>query len=131
VLLQAEARAADAVINAASSDHRGAVECCLCLSYSGNWPRRIQMRSRKLATARHCRRVPACVYPAIRDGWPAGARKQIGLAGVLTRRHRQRRPHSSSSSRFGCVVASPDPSIRQRRVGTLTRSAPCLICALG
>jgi hypothetical protein len=28
------------------------------------------------------------------------------------------------------VVASPDPSIRQRRVGALTRSAPCLVsCA--
>src|SRR5262245_27666065 len=28
------------------------------------------MRSRKVATARHCRRGPACAYPAIRDGWP-------------------------------------------------------------
>src|SRR5262245_35139475 len=27
------------------------------------------MRSRKVATARHCRRGP-CVYRAIRDGWP-------------------------------------------------------------
>jgi hypothetical protein len=26
------------------------------------------------ATARHCPRGPACAYPAIRDGWPAGAR---------------------------------------------------------
>src|SRR5262249_39984643 len=33
---------------------------------------RTQVRSRKVATARHCRRVPACVYPAIRDGWPTG-----------------------------------------------------------
>src|SRR5215470_4015540 len=73
-------------------------ECCLCLGYSGNWPRS-KRRSRNLATVRHCRRVPACVYPAIRDGWPADARKQIGLAGVLTRRHRQRRPQSSSASR--------------------------------
>ena len=40
-----------------------------------------QMRSRKVATARRCRRGPACVYPAIRDGWPTGARKQSGLAG--------------------------------------------------
>jgi hypothetical protein len=39
-----------------------------------------QMRSRKVATARHCRKGPACAYPAIRDGWPAGARKQRGLA---------------------------------------------------
>ena len=30
--------------------------------------------------ARHCRRGPACAYPAIRDGWPAGVRKQSGLA---------------------------------------------------
>jgi hypothetical protein len=29
------------------------------------------MKSQKFATARHCRRVPASVYPAIRDGWPA------------------------------------------------------------
>jgi hypothetical protein len=36
------------------------------------------MRSRKVATARHYRRGPACAYPAIRDGWPAGARKQSG-----------------------------------------------------
>jgi len=28
-----------------------------------------RMRSRKIATARHCRRDQACVYPAIRDGW--------------------------------------------------------------
>src|SRR5262245_48053430 len=27
------------------------------------------MRSRKVATARHCRKGP-CVYRAIRDGWP-------------------------------------------------------------
>src|SRR5262249_42167045 len=31
------------------------------------------MRSRKIATARHCRKGPTCVYPAIRDGWRAGA----------------------------------------------------------
>src|SRR5215471_21136927 len=41
---------------------------------------RTQMRSRKVATARHCRRGPACAYPAIRGGWPTGARKQSGLA---------------------------------------------------
>ena len=41
---------------------------------------RSQMRSRKVATARHCRRAPACAYPAIRDGWPAGARKQSEAA---------------------------------------------------
>jgi hypothetical protein len=29
----------------------------------------IRMRSRKIVTARHCRRDPACVFPAIRDGW--------------------------------------------------------------
>jgi hypothetical protein len=29
------------------------------------------MRGRKIATARHCRRDRACVYPAIRDGWRA------------------------------------------------------------
>jgi hypothetical protein len=34
------------------------------------------MRGRKIVTARHCRRVPACVYPAIRDGWPVGAIRQ-------------------------------------------------------
>src|SRR5262249_27239706 len=28
-----------------------------------------RMRSRKIATARPCRRDRACVYPAIRDGW--------------------------------------------------------------
>jgi hypothetical protein len=39
------------------------------------------MRSPKIVTARHCRRVPACIYPAIRDGWPAGTRKQSGRAG--------------------------------------------------
>jgi hypothetical protein len=31
---------------------------------------RIERRSRKVATARHCRRGPACAYPATRDGWP-------------------------------------------------------------
>jgi hypothetical protein len=32
-----------------------------------------------------------------------------------------------------CVVANPGPLVRTspRRVGALTRSAPCLICALG
>src|SRR5438105_2011127 len=48
----------------------------------GKWPTRpnnqmvlrTQMGSRKFATARHCRRDPARAYPAIRDGWPAGAR---------------------------------------------------------
>jgi hypothetical protein len=44
------------------------------------------MRSRKLATARHCRRGP-CAYPAIRDGWPLGARKQSGLAAVVCGSH--------------------------------------------
>jgi hypothetical protein len=28
-------------------------------------------------------------------------------------------------------MASPGPSLPRRRVGALTRSAPCLICALG
>src|SRR5262249_47141265 len=28
----------------------------------------VRMRSRKIATARHCRKGPTCVYPAIRDG---------------------------------------------------------------
>ena len=42
------------------------------------------MRSRKVATALPCRRGPACVYRAIRDGWQAGAGKQSGLAGMLT-----------------------------------------------
>jgi len=28
-----------------------------------------RMRSRRIAIARHCRRGPACAYPAIRDGW--------------------------------------------------------------
>jgi hypothetical protein len=27
------------------------------------------MRGRKIVTARHCRRDPACAYLAIRDGW--------------------------------------------------------------
>src|SRR5215471_9729082 len=31
------------------------------------------MRSRRIATARHCRRERACVYPAIRDGSRASA----------------------------------------------------------
>jgi len=30
-----------------------------------------RMRNWKIATAQHCRKDPACVYPAIRDGWPA------------------------------------------------------------
>src|SRR5437870_4934868 len=30
----------------------------------------------------------------------------------------------------GCVVTSPGPSFPMRRVGTLLRSAPCVICAL-
>ena len=37
------------------------------------------IRNRKVVTA-----DPACAYPAIRDGWLAGARKQSGLAGMLT-----------------------------------------------
>jgi hypothetical protein len=82
------------------------------------------MRSRKLATARHCRRVLARVYPAIRDGWPAGARKQIGLAGVLTRRHRQRRPQSSSDSRitataFGFFILTQSVERPLRKVESL------------
>jgi len=32
-----------------------------------------RMKSRKIATARHCRKGPTCVYPAICDGWRAGA----------------------------------------------------------
>jgi hypothetical protein len=36
-----------------------------------------RMRSRKIATARHCRR-DRCVYPAIRDGWRA--RRAAGRA---------------------------------------------------
>jgi hypothetical protein len=43
------------------------------------------MRNRKIAIARHCRRGPASVYPAIRDGWPAGARKLKRLGGTLAR----------------------------------------------
>ena len=39
-LLQAEAQAADAVVNAASSDHRGAVEALIAgLTGSGNFPK--------------------------------------------------------------------------------------------
>jgi hypothetical protein len=45
-----------------------------CRMWIARWSR-TQTRSRKVATARHCRRGPACAYPVIRDGWPAGARK--------------------------------------------------------
>jgi hypothetical protein len=41
------------------------------------------MRSRKVATARHCRRGLARAYPVVRDGQPAGARKQSGLAAQI------------------------------------------------
>src|SRR5919201_6022093 len=42
------------------------------------------MRSRKVAIARHCRKGPAHAYPAIRDGWPAGTRKQAPFAAVVS-----------------------------------------------
>jgi len=88
---------------------RGAIAANNCITFdigSSFASLRTQMRSRKIATARHCRRVSACVYRAIRDGLPACARKQSGLAGMLTRRHRQRRPQSSSSSRSTAGASS-------------------------
>jgi hypothetical protein len=57
--------------------------------------RQSQMRSQKVATVRHCRRGPACAYPAIRDGWPTGAdtpphraggRARMGVGQIVTRR---------------------------------------------
>src|SRR5258708_20996250 len=41
-----------------------------------------RVRSRKIATARHCRRGPACVYPVIRDGF---AQAQVSKATGRTR----------------------------------------------
>jgi len=52
-------------------------------------------RRRKVATARHCRRGPARAYPAIRDGWPAGARKSKAAS-----RCRRLRPAIAEQSRF-------------------------------
>jgi len=51
------------------------------------------MRSRKVATARHCRRGLTCAYPAIRDGWLPGARKlkSLGVTAQRCRRNDLRR----------------------------------------
>jgi hypothetical protein len=43
------------------------------------------MRSRKVATARHCRTGPTRASPVIRDGWPAGARKPVLDMGIRIR----------------------------------------------
>jgi hypothetical protein len=77
---------------------------------------RTQMSSRKIATAQHCRRGQASVYPATRDGWPAGARKQSGRAGrwrVSPSGRRGSHPGGSVASRtaptesVGCGPLSP------------------------
>src|SRR6516162_8042679 len=37
------------------------------------------LREKRVATARHCRRGPACAYPAIRDGWRVLVSKAASL----------------------------------------------------
>jgi hypothetical protein len=64
---------------------------------------RTQTRSRKVAIARHCLRGPACAYPAIRDGWPAGARKQRRPAGL----RQQRLPKQSAI--YACTHGADRP----------------------
>src|SRR5262249_23987316 len=54
---------------------RSARRCKCSIRLSNQIEFRTLMRSRKLATARLCRRGPARAYLAIRDGWPTDARK--------------------------------------------------------
>ena len=79
-----------------------------------------RMRSRRIATARHCRRDRACVYPAIRDGSRASTLappiERVESLSVTLRwpsmhfghpRLGPRRASTASACTTGCVNARP------------------------
>jgi hypothetical protein len=74
----------------------------------------VRMRNRKIVTARHCRTGPTCVYPAIHDGWRAGARNKAARARSLRSaqptRGREAPRNSSDQGRSSNGVSLLSPS---------------------